>query len=270
MGVTLSVISTRREHLFRIAELLVLGLKNAIPAAPESSITISVNGTFDGGKKIFPDAARNYMFKTNMGTFEATGHEIACAPLPDHITFQGMPEFNEHWSGLCDGKMMEVSFLNADWASGSYHDCDDSINFMDKKERAAAFPKCRSYPGLTFVHNARDFARNSDIAIRLEGVGSQQHNSYIDNKSPALRDTFNHALQSCAEWVRYIEITINNENLLQDTRFLKALNTIVERQLDTALWSYNPQESLPNIPIHRHDENFTVPVLNAQSYKLKV
>lgn len=274
MSVTLSVISTRREHLFRIAELLTLGLKSMIPDDPHASLTIAVNGEFDGGKKIFPDAARNYLFKTDIGKIEATGPEICRAPLPAHIAFKGMPEFNEHWIGAVDGKMMELSFLNADWVSGSYDRCDDSINFLSKAERAKAFPRCRTYPGLTFVHNSRSFAQSSDIAIWLEGAETnahrQEYGSHLSDKHEKLRTAFHKALHSNAEWVRYVEITINNEDLLNNSVFLKALNTICEGQLDKALWSFEQKTNAAGLSVQNGEAAFAVPVLTPQSYKLSV
>ena len=122
------------------------------------------------------------------------------------------------------------------------------------------------------MHNSRSFAQSSDIAIWLEGAETnahpQEYGSHLNDKHETLRTAFHKALHSNAEWVRYVEITINNEDLLNNSVFLKALNTICEGQIDKALWSTQHKTSAAGLPVQDREAAFAVPVLTPQSYKL--
>src|SRR5690348_9712922 len=93
------LLTTEREHLFALSRLLTKTIDPALLQDTQNPVTFSVRGALAGGKKIFPDAAKESF-------------------LGDGGVLEGQRERDEYWTGETEGWPIEIDFINIAWGCG--------------------------------------------------------------------------------------------------------------------------------------------------------
>ncbi len=208
------LLTTEREHLFALSRLLMKAIDSALLQDSQNPVTVSVRGALAGGKKIFPDAAKE-------------------AFLEDRGALEGRLEFDEFWTGETEGRPIEIDFINVAW-EGDYKKVNPAQDAADrnaswKEVILKSFLKQRKHGGISFIHNYDGFAERADIDICLDQHDNTPatRDTHTIKKAalPALTSKFN-SLSQVRWWTRYVEIRINNPRLLKSPAFRTAVESL--------------------------------------------
>lgn len=222
MSYTVSLITTSREQLFELCRMIVASIDPELLKDPANPIIISVRGSKGGGKKIFPDAARE-------------------ALLGPDARFRGKENFDEFWIGSHDNEELEIDFINAAFNT-SYHRSyaadtpKNRVWGISQAETLQNFLMEREFGGITFIHNSNKSSKKAGIDICLEHDGALPV-TYAFSKMwrSGLKKTFN-ALAAENKWVRFVRIQINNEALLSSPIFQKLLESLTPKERAPAVF----------------------------------
>lgn len=210
----IAIITHSRQEIFLMSRLLAAGLNAEIMADRHDPLLVSVRGSIGSGKKIIPDAMREYF----MGT-TALG-EVA-----------GRPGYDEFWRGQVRGQQVEFAYIDAAWLGGYSHPefSSHSPHLVRK-----AFMGVRQHGGIAFVHNDYSLSLNHgaglDIWMEMQGTPNADGAPSRASKSP-LCERFRAANRDdgANDWIRYIEIEVADTRLLESPKFGDVLGKLCRR-----------------------------------------
>jgi hypothetical protein len=226
-------ITHTRDELVSLTAQLFGAIDNSFLADRTKPLIVAVNGSYGSGKKIIPDIAR----------LELLGRSAR--------QYRGRANHDEYWFGKRSGLPVEVDFVNMHIGDFKRKFCSrvpDSVWEKQSKHLTRStilreFMKERKRGGLTFIHNHIYFEQPADIEIYLEDphhfqVFRHQQEDRLKN-FPGLQMYFNDAVEEQRSshpdedcWIRYIEIAINNEDLVQSGKFKRVLEQAQRRNAD--------------------------------------
>lgn len=210
----IAFITNSRQEIFFMARLLSAGLSPDIMADKHDPLVISVRGSIGSGKKIIPDAMREYFLGTT---------------ALSQVT--GRPGYDEFWRGQVRGQQVEFAYIDAAWQSGYSHEEFSSPYIHHVRE---AFMAVRQHGGIAFVHNDYTLGinRNAGMEIWMEkqgvpnpdGARARAHDSPLAGKfrTANSKDREN-------EWIRYVEIEVADKRLLDSPKFGDVLDKLRNR-----------------------------------------
>lgn len=243
-------ITVTRGDMVALTRRIIKSIPDHMLFNPKRPFIICVDGTIECGKKLVADIGRDTLFPGNEDFFYArmtSDDETAVRDIPPSLQHKkpekplrnvhGRENYAEYASGNYKGKDLTVSFVNIAYGNSM-------------RTHVAKRPKTE---GIVFAHNGPSIRQNADIAIWMERdtswldlVCPEADDSHMTLDSPHFTDDlpaqFQHAVQnSCAQWVRYVDITINNTALaksealprtLQDMNFRQTSLPVNPRKLD--------------------------------------
>ncbi len=174
----------------------------------KKALLVAVNGTYGGGKKIFPDAMR----RTLMASTSLAG-------------FKGRKEYDEFWFYELGGKPVEIDFVNTAWDRSDF-----SKMFRNEKMNrncyndAKLMMRLRKFGGVTFVHNDMDFALQRaglDIFISRPmdiGLFKVPESMKTDFQSASFNN----------QWGRFVRVIVRDHRLKASAQFQEAMRDICE------------------------------------------
>lgn len=236
----LAVITIAREDIVRFSRALAAYIPQEFLINKARPVVISVEGSIRSGKKIIADAGRDGLFLVEEPQFvknashrKGVRHAYALmaqsavdgvsrvfngfSSKPHDISVSGYKEYDEYAIKALQGQPVEVSFINLAWSEGySFDDLvldDKDLSFFDSHKAM------RKHGGIIYAHNGGNFFRRlqtPDIEIWFE---TGQSKSYIASEGLRRLRFDKGQLQDCfagryaPDWLRYIEIRINNQAL---------------------------------------------------------
>ena len=211
----IAFITKSRDELFRVSRLLAAGMSNDIMADKHDPLVISVRGSIGSGKKIIPDAMREYFLSTT-----ALGE----------IT--GRPGYDEFWRGQVRGQQVEFAYIDAAWQSGYSNPEFVSPYIHHVRE---AFMAVREHGGIAFIHNDYTLALNRgagmEIWIEKQGVPNPDGNRPRSPESPLSKQfRIANSQNEGNDWIRYVEVEIADKRLLESAKFGDVLDKLRKHQ----------------------------------------
>ncbi|MCB9990110.1 MAG: hypothetical protein H6867_01865 [Rhodospirillales bacterium] len=241
MNRTLHLLSRKRQDLVDISHQVFGAIPDEYLRDPSNPVVVSVRGTFEGGKKVIPDTAIEYLYGISPNDRERL---TRIAPYVNQATprlpasFEGKRNYDERWLGARNDMPLEINFINAAWHSG-YRTLDENFHdytTLDDQEYqiASAFLDLqRQAGGISFVHNSHILAqRQAWIDIWIEKSASMRsivgdYPSLFKKSPKSLKEQYNAvATESDYDWTRYIRLDIRHNTLLGDPRFVNALKPL--------------------------------------------
>lgn len=210
----IAFITQSRQEVFFMSRLIAAGLTPDVMAEKHDPLLVSVRGSIGSGKKIIPDAMREYFLGTT-----ALGE----------IT--GRPGYDEFWRGQVRGQQVEFSYIDAAWQSG-YSNPDFASHSTHLVRQA--FMDVREHGGVAFIHNDYSLSLNRgaglDIWMEKQGVPNPDGNRPRAYESP-LGNMFRKAnAKDCEnEWIRYVEIEVADKRLLESSKFMDVMDKLRHR-----------------------------------------
>ncbi len=193
------VITNSRMDLFNISAMLMKAIDDTFLTDAAKPVTVAVNGTFAGGKSIFPDAARHVLMSG-----------------VSHLAFKGLLEEDEFWYGLRNGHKFEFGFTNTN--RSFYYGLDE---YLGK----------RKFGGVSFVHNTdgktgRDGSEAFECGIEIWLESGVQ--PVKDLRAKAMHSPLAAAFRDAIKqpWGRYVSITVHDERLSASLSFNRAMKAI--------------------------------------------
>lgn len=210
----IAIITQSRAEIFFMARLLAAGLTPDVMADKHDPLLVSVRGSIGSGKKIIPDAMREYFLGTT-ALGEVTGR----------------PGYDEFWRGQVRGQQVEFAYIDAAWQSGYSNPEFVSPYIHHVRE---AFMATREHGGIAFVHN--DYTLGINRSAGLDIWMEKQGQPNPDGERPRAHDgplqkEFRTANKKDPEndWVRYIEIEVADKRLLASPKFGDVLDKLRNR-----------------------------------------
>ncbi len=205
MSRTIGFMAGGRNEVCAITRWLMSYIDPEFLNDPDSPIKIAVNGTQKGGKKIIPDAAREYFY-----TWEQP--------------FTGRGEYDEY----IDTPSLSFAFINVSWPSSEFSR-PTLREFNSRDTLTEAFLAGQKNGGIAFIHNSlvpRDWA---DIEIELRDELDILYNtgdpSYRDELRVKLTRVSNRESEPGTDGIRrLLRITINSDRLLNNPSIQNALS----------------------------------------------
>lgn len=210
----IAIITQSRAEIFLMARLLAAGLTPDVMADKHDPLLVSVRGSIGSGKKIIPDAMREYFLGTT---------------ALSQVT--GRLGYDEFCRGQVRGLQVEFAYIDAAWQSGYSNPEFVSPYIHHVRE---AFMATRQHGGLAFVHNdyTLGIGRSAglDIWIEKQGVPNPDGARARAQDGP-LQKQFRTANSKAPEndWVRYIEIEVADKRLLESSKFGDVLSKLRKR-----------------------------------------
>lgn len=222
------LVTQSRDALCEVATSLFSAMPYALFEDRKNPVVITIRGSFNSGKTIFPDFAR-----------EALVPNAVCIDKAE----LGKHRLDEYYEGVLNGQPFQLTFLNA--SSNRFFLCNPTLQdvFCREGEREITFINLRKHGGLTFIHNSDDSVMESSIDIWLEdGIHSVERTAEQSrlqlSKDEELKALF--AQQAVeASWKRYSEISVFDNRLLSDENFMNALHQLENvRRIETVKQNY--------------------------------
>lgn len=210
----IAFITNSREDLFRVSRLLAAGMSPDVMADKHDPLVISVRGSIGSGKKIFPDAMREYFLgSTALG--ETTGR----------------PGYDEFWRGQVRGQQVEFAYIDAAWQSGYSNPEFVSPYIHHVRE---AFMAVREHGGIAFVHNDYTLGNNRGAGIEIwmekQGTPTPEGGRPRAPESPlCAKFRIANSQNEGNDWIRYVEIEIADKRLLESAKFGDVLDKLRRR-----------------------------------------
>ncbi len=197
-----------------MSRLLAAGLSPDVMADKHDPLVISVRGSIGSGKKIIPDAMREYFLGTT-----ALGETT------------GRPGYDEFWRGQVRGQQVEFAYIDAAWQSGYSHPELASPYIHHVRE---TFMSMREHGGIAFVHNDYTLGLNRgagmEIWVEKQGVPNPDGNrprAYESPLSAAFRTA--NSKDNENDWIRYVEIEVADKRLLDSPKFGDVIDKLRNR-----------------------------------------
>lgn len=210
------ILRSRRE-VFYMARLLASALPNEALHDDNEPLLVSVRGSLGCGKKIIADAMREYL----TGTTAMSGLK----------NISGREGYDEYWLGVVRGKEIELSYIDAAWLSG-YSD-DFNLSSFGAHMVRQQFMWQRDKPGVAFVHNdfSLEIENKKRLAVWVEKAGAAN----VDGPDRVGKSKLAVAFEKARledpdnQWLRYVEVNVNDERLLKSPKFCDAVQKLTKR-----------------------------------------
>lgn len=192
MSETHKFITTERSHLVEIAQALTKGIPVSALNDPENRLTFRIDGSHKSGKSIITDTGYNTLFNTKASTFRS-------GPL----------SFSTE---AYKGTEIMVGFVNGDY------------NWYKRKLEGN---DAKSKGGIEFLQNIEPWTSSifhletPSIHIWIESTEKKRgcaEPSKLANQPDTIQEKYN-ALAAQHSWARYVELTINDDRLLNFPEF---------------------------------------------------
>jgi hypothetical protein len=202
-----------RDDLFDLTRRVFAAAGRDVLGDPVRPLVVGVNGTLESGKKIITDAAVESLFEDGTAVME------------------GRAGRDEYWTGLHNGRLMEIDYIDAAWPGHDEYSprIEKNARFTRRHgvahdSKLSVFMKQREEGGITFLQNAHEEIPEPGLSFFIERTRGTIMNYTEPRKldTPlALRDAFQ-TMGAKNPWARFVEINVRDERLLQDSRFMDA------------------------------------------------
>lgn len=209
--VTMGLIVAGRNELCALSRWFFSHLPTELLQIPGFPVKVAVNGSECGGKKIIPDAVREYFFTWDK-------------------EFEGRGEYDEY----VDTPDLSFAFVNANWNPSKF----SKQELRSQNGNTAVVNevlRSRNNGGIVFIHNALQPLDWADIKIDLRSEPDIKYNVFDPSYRDELRDKISkvpHKPKSAGgDGVqRLVRITISNELIANAPRMQKLLETFFEQK----------------------------------------
>lgn len=209
----IGLITTSRQDLFNVAAILARGIAPEFLHDAQNPLHVMVDGDYNSGKKIFPDAMRHVLLSSTIMT-----------------SLRGDVEYDEYWLGQRNGKPLEVGFINLAWGRCEYSS-DRLRRQSTQNDLRSAFEQMRWHGGVSFVHNAdkpNEIEYPTALSIWLDrGVVSSDR--LLSAGENVTHDFWQARKDNNPDWVRYVEISVHDERLAKTAEFQAAAEALTSK-----------------------------------------
>lgn len=212
------LLTTDREHLFDISRCFADAMGAIAPQDGAKAAIMTVRGSIDAGKRIFFDVLRDRLL----------GSTALCG-------FSGRDGHDEFWAREINGRVFEVDYIDVGWINGMAKN-DFATPLLQKSNSFHMlrddFLGLRRNCGVTVMQNMQIADAAIDVWVErpfFMAVPNCGGELYAE-KTP-LGKAFAHARGAkwgqpdpFNPWVRFLEVSVNDDRLLSSPSFMAALD----------------------------------------------
>jgi hypothetical protein len=222
MSQKITLVTTSRQDMVDITHTLAKALDLQLMTDPKAPIVMSLNGSMESGKAIFSDEMHHALFNKKFTSDRAQF-------VVDEI----------------GGQKVEFDYI--DIAFNNYQSSVEGLGKGSYADREKAFFAERQEGGISVVQNIQDLGKaglgiwvekNKGYQMYESQLGAEHGSRFLGN---ALADVFQHAAQLYPDkaqdrsWVRYVEIDIRDQRLLDSPKFQEAVKFLTKASAEVAV-----------------------------------